>query len=287
VTGNCAAQLSSVTFFIPAGCEIQVDAQMQPRIALGCSASGADMGDAIKVEGSSPKLYQMGSMNATIVDSHTQVGGEITVYCIANRADEIVTYQAYVVSGFCPDCALMLPVEFVAFNVFVSGNDMYVEWSTASEINNDYFSIEVSRTQSSWLELLKVPGAGTSSSLLHYSERVPSPGSGIIYFRIRQTDFNGEFSFSPVIGIQTSEVEPILSQHPENNSFTLSFHAEPGEYALCVFNSTGAKNYATKSEFPSGHGLFNFTVPAGLHILTLTDKRGNLVWTSKVIGQGQ
>jgi len=84
-----------------------------------------------------------------------------------------------------------LPIDLVAFDSYCEGNDVAVSWSTASEQNNAYFTIERSIDNSNFEEIGTVSGAGTSSSLLHYSFIDENPMSTTAYYRVRQTNFNG------------------------------------------------------------------------------------------------
>ena len=111
----------------------------------GCSASGADSGDKLRVRDLTGTAgWQTGSSNATLFDSHTQMGGDIIVEGTANRSDEIITYEVLYESGTCPFC-LLLPVEWGEFDAFLEGQDLTLEWTTVSEINNRGFHVEVSK----------------------------------------------------------------------------------------------------------------------------------------------
>ena len=72
-----------------------------------------------------------------------------------------------------------------------------VKWSTASESDNDYFTIEKSNDLENWQEIATINGAGNSTSIIHYMfeiENLLKEKSG--YYRLKQTDFNGQFSYS-------------------------------------------------------------------------------------------
>lgn len=95
-------------------------------------------------------------------------------------------------------CAL-LPIELLDFNVAViSNNEVSLTWVTGSEINNNFFTIERSRDGLDWEFVLNVNGAGTSSEVMEYQSIDKNPYYGDSYYRLKQTDFDGEFEYSMI-----------------------------------------------------------------------------------------
>ena len=94
----------------------------------------------------------------------------------------------------------LLPIELVSFSVLQMENDVLFSWQTKTETNNDFFSLEYSFDGLSYTTLADIDGAGTSSKEHTYTyvwEQIPY--TGLLYFRLKQTDFNGESSYSNVI----------------------------------------------------------------------------------------
>ncbi len=90
----------------------------------------------------------------------------------------------------------ILPVTFTSFNAAATENKALLNWETASEINNDYFTIEHSTNGKLFEEAGRITGAGTSNLMHSYTFVHQNPQEGFNYYRIRQTDFNGDFSYS-------------------------------------------------------------------------------------------
>ncbi|MDD5571513.1 MAG: T9SS type A sorting domain-containing protein [Bacteroidales bacterium] len=91
-----------------------------------------------------------------------------------------------------------MPIELASFDVSMVDNYVLIEWSTYTEANNDYFTIEKSRDAINYETLITVDGAGNSNELLEYSAVDAAPLPGITYYRLKQTDFNGVHKyFSP------------------------------------------------------------------------------------------
>lgn len=93
-----------------------------------------------------------------------------------------------------------LPIELINFNATILDikQQVLLDWQTASEISNDYFTLERSQNGFEWKEMININGAGNSSTLLNYSTIDDNPYFGISYYRLKQTDFDGQYSYSQV-----------------------------------------------------------------------------------------
>ncbi|MGB0882860.1 MAG: T9SS type A sorting domain-containing protein, partial [Vicingaceae bacterium] len=120
-----------------------------------------------------------------------------------------------------------LPVELISFNANCLNNEVAIKWTTASEINNDYFTIERSLDGINFDKIGNVTGAGNSNSLKDYSWIDEKPLSGSNYYRLKQTDFDGKFSYSDVKTAGCNEnVQFGVYPNPTSNTVTLSFSSE-------------------------------------------------------------
>jgi hypothetical protein len=91
------------------------------------------------------------------------------------------------------------PIELIYFKANSIDNRVQLQWSTASEINNDFFTIERSVDGNNWNILAFIQGAGNSNQELHYKYYDENPLDGISYYRLKQTDFDGKYEyFAPV-----------------------------------------------------------------------------------------
>ncbi len=134
-----------------------------------------------------------------------------------------------------------LPIELVNFNVQAVENKVDLSWQTASEINNDYFSIERSQDGVNWETTLTMEGAGNSSSLLNYKTLDTNPLSGTSFYRLKQTDFDGQFTYSKVETITLNNSfnnDVLVYPNPTNNKITVVSDQKEMEQIL-VLNSLG------------------------------------------------
>ncbi len=99
-----------------------------------------------------------------------------------------------------------LPVELLSFNGIYENGKVNLYWETASETNNDYFIVERSVDGENFEIVTTVKGAGNSSTILKYSATDDAPPVGVVYYRLRQTDFNGDFEYSNIISVRVDAV---------------------------------------------------------------------------------
>lgn len=118
----------------------------------------------------------------------------------------------------------LLPIELTYFSASENGGVVDFEWETSSEYNNDFYTIEYSRDGSSWSALLEEDGAGTTSDVSSYSASASAQQfSGLTYFRLKQTDFNGEYSYSDVTTVAFAEEQDYyVYPNPAEDAMTIS-----------------------------------------------------------------
>ena len=97
-----------------------------------------------------------------------------------------------------------LPVKFITFNAKKSNDNIILNWSTGSELNNEGFYIQKSNDAFNWKEISFVKGNGNSSQTISYKYNDIYPTSGINYYRLAQKDFDGQISYSDVRQVQYS-----------------------------------------------------------------------------------
>jgi len=118
-----------------------------------------------------------------------------------------------------------LPIELINFTAKEVNNDrVKLAWKTATEINNAYFTIERSTNANDWEIVKSVDGAGNSSTTLNYTTTDNEPYTGISYYRLKQTDFDGNFSYSDIRSVHINELVKSTIEiypNPANNQITL------------------------------------------------------------------
>ncbi|NUN10003.1 MAG: immune inhibitor A [Ignavibacteriaceae bacterium] len=93
----------------------------------------------------------------------------------------------------------IVPVELISFSATVSNDNVILDWTTASELNNKGFNIDRSADGITWENLSFIAGAGTYNSTRSYNFTDKSPYSGESYYRLTQLDYDGTSkSYQPV-----------------------------------------------------------------------------------------
>ncbi|MCX6290696.1 MAG: FG-GAP-like repeat-containing protein, partial [Bacteroidetes bacterium] len=146
-----------------------------------------------------------------------------------SKPDIVATNSGSTVSILGNLCVLSLPIELLSFTAGLRGKKVLLEWSTASEINNDYFTLERSFNGSDFKSIGEVKGAGTSTTTLNYSFMDEHPVSGISYYRLKQTDYDGEFTYSEMaaVNFQTNPKAITVYYNPVTNELEIlnsTFH---------------------------------------------------------------
>lgn len=261
----------SISIVLDPGCEATVQARMSNR--PGCSASGADSGDRLRVRNSAgTSAWQTGASNATIFDSHTQLGGTVIIEGNANRADEVITYEVFYSSGFCPFC-IMLPVEWLTFNAHSTGDEVLLSWSVIEDPLNIGYKVQISRDQEHFETIGYVPPSEEENNMSSsYHHWLILPSFGEYYIRILQEDMNGEYSYSPVLFIEHIATEiHIVSRR--NGSSIQVFHDRDELCTLSLFSSEG-KRVNEINFFSKDQQQFDFDLNSGVYFLVLTTESG-------------
>jgi len=112
------------------------------------------------------------------------------------------------------DPSTAMPIELSAFTAKADGGIVKLKWSTLTETNNDYFTLERSIDGQHWEILNTTNGAGTSTQNHSYLFVDNNPYSGTNYYRLKQTDINGDFTYSSIQSIENKNDNLIYNIYP-------------------------------------------------------------------------
>lgn len=111
-------------------------------------------------------------------------------------------------------CTLSLPVELTGFNGKAQKEGILLEWATASERNNHYFTLERSVDAVHFEALTQVSGAGTSTQTRQYQYLDQRPLPGLNYYRLRQTDLDGRETLLGIVAVELESDAKALRVFP-------------------------------------------------------------------------
>ena len=110
----------------------------------------------------------------------------------------------------------VLPVALTYFRGTSAAAGTTLRWQTANEIDNAYFAVERSRDGRAFAEIARVAGRGTTaeSTAYEYLDAEPARHNGARYYRLRQVDFDGQFSYSPVVTVAVERTDAVQAVFP-------------------------------------------------------------------------
>jgi len=183
-----------------------------------------------------------------------------------------------------------LPIELLLFKSDCIGNAVKLIWETSSETNNDYFTVQKSYDCVNFKDIAMVKGAGNSNSIKKYAYTDSTSLNAILYYRLKQTDFNGKSTVSVIImtHCHATLLNPQASVYPNpfQNDIFISFVQPVHEkYLVRIFNSNGQlvfyNHYMLNSDvsFITINQLQN--IPKGIYYINLQSNNYN--YTEKIV----
>lgn len=169
----------------------------------------------------------------------------------------------------------LLPIVYLNYNATYSDGKVNVDWSTSSETNNDYYTIEKSSDLNEVTSIGTVAGAGNSNVVLNYRFVDDNPGTGTVYYRIRQTDYDGTTDVSKWMEVKIS-TENNISVFGDNASGNISviFSGVNEDYLISVFDLTG-NCIAKTANAQGGENTVVMHLPGvstGIYIVNITSR---------------
>ncbi len=139
------------------------------------------------------------------------------------------------------DKQVPLPITLLDFTAKAAGKRSQLNWITATEINNDRFEIERSSDAITFTRIGQVPGAINSNVHLNYQWYDNIPGNGNNFYRLKQVDIDGKFSYSPtrLVNFKDNNYFTILN-NPTNGTPVIAKTSELNS-TICIFDEAGRK----------------------------------------------
>ncbi|MGE0562403.1 MAG: T9SS type A sorting domain-containing protein [Flavobacteriales bacterium] len=186
----------------------------------------------------------------------------------------------------------VLPIKLVSFEANFNVDRVNLKWVTSTEINNDFFTIEKSKDLKNWEVVSIVSGAGNSSVIMEYFEVDYSPEQGVSYYRLKQTDYDGAFSYSNIVPVKAE----IKSDGGEFNLFPnpvkrgeelkIQFSEFVDTEILVVIRDVKGEEFYSKAILHYESGLLiavpmDKEIPTGIYIVTASSE--DQIYSQKLI----
>lgn len=158
-----------------------------------------------------------------------------------------------------------LPITLTEFHAHVTKDlNVAIEWSTASELNNDRFEVEKSSNGVDFYVYQTVKGNGTTQKSHDYFIIDTSPFQGTGYYRLKQVDFNGARSYSEMVSVQINQESLDVFPNPTKGLLTIPFSSKQKVFdslGQLVFEGTSPTSALNLSALPAG--VYLLLLPSG------------------------
>jgi len=138
-----------------------------------------------------------------------------------------------------------LPIQLISFDAAMVSTHVNLNWITASETNNAYFTIEKTKDLRHYESVITRNGAGNSSSILKYSAIDESPYHGTSYYRLKQTDYNGTYTYSKNVAVSLGSEDhfdfEIFPNPNDGLTVNLFIKGEKSEKIIFVISDASGK----------------------------------------------
>lgn len=177
---------------------------------------------------------------------------------------------------------VFLPIELLSFDAQCADGHIELSWATATEVKNDYFSVERSIDGHDWNSIATIPGAG--NSYIKHEYRYTDKLNGILsssdafYYRLKQTDITGIEDYSGIVLVNCHSEEPTLFEVYPNPSYgAFKIYGNKGENYR-IYNSIG--KLITRGTLDSQFGSAEINLPdatSGVYFIHVMNKTVKLI----------
>ena len=177
-----------------------------------------------------------------VIVSSSDAIDQLTIsYANGSADDGNSNSHAAVVDGFDFCIAdLLLPVELASIDGSLEDDAIMLHWSTASELNSDYFEVQRSIDGKHFERIGQVVAQGFSNGLFDYEFMDGYPGFGPNYYRLKQVDLDGDYEFSEIVVVEYISAEFQVFPNPADH-YILIQTEEMDERVFEVFDMSGRK----------------------------------------------
>jgi hypothetical protein len=176
-------------------------------------------------------------------------------------------------------CNLVLPINLLDFSAAQVNDKVVLNWATASETHNDYFTVLKSYNGKDFVPVERVPGSGNSNSILKYTAEDYDLQPGLIYYQLKQTDYDGKSSLSQIVSVKISDNkrEMRLFPNPVKHASELNFYADfDDEITINLIDFTGKVVHQQKNSVLKGNNQIKINLQdlsKGIYYLNIAGER--------------
>ncbi len=209
-------------------------------------------------------------------------GGDQFVICFSNWSS-VTTNVPLEFGGTAEVSCTPLPVELLHFDGHKEGDDAMLQWTTATEINNDLFFLKRSSDGENWKKIATISGNGNSNQQIDYSHRDLRPDPELYYYRLYQQDFNGAPELIGTTAINLLVDTWSILPNPSSGKWRIQNAHALNDSSLELFDSRG-KAVPFRVELQNEEMIVQLIQPqSGMFFLVIHDSPGSTVTTLKLL----
>jgi hypothetical protein len=176
---------------------------------------------------------------------------------------------------FISTSSIILPIDLSSFTGQCNNNNIVLAWATASESNNDYFTVERSEDGADWDVIGTVKSEGNSSITQNYSFTTGETNDKVSYYRLKQTDLDGNFKYFNVISVENcSQDLTTVNIYPNPTNGRSLFGRinlkANAAYSIVIFDAFGKLVSRSESNQPEFTVNFPQILPSGVYYARFT-----------------
>ncbi|MFI5130321.1 MAG: T9SS type A sorting domain-containing protein [Chitinophagales bacterium] len=174
-----------------------------------------------------------------------------------------------------------LPVKLISFTAKAVNQGCLLKWQTAAEINNRGFEVEHSTNAINYINIGFVASTGNTNTNSDYSFTHSLPAAGKNYYRLKQVDIDGQFTYSKAERVDFNNLNAaiIIFPNPVVNEILFTGALSEGS-EIKIINTTGQ---VVERGFISGHKYLPKKLRAGAYYVMITDKKNSLSFSRQIM----
>jgi|GEM_PF-916570 fibronectin-binding autotransporter adhesin len=178
-----------------------------------------------------------------------------------------------------------LPIQLISFTAECNNSAALVQWATASENNNNYFTVEKTQDGINYQPVATIKGNGTTNATHYYSVTDYEPFEGTSYYRLSQTDIDGHVTYFNQTDFHACEdVKSILAYSNGSDNITVRINSAVNDvYAIEIINSVGQTILNLNQAVSVGLNQFDFPVATTSGVYFIRVSSPSKTYTNKVL----
>ena len=136
----------------------------------------------------------------------------------------------------------VLPLDLLSFTAAESGQDILLKWKTSAEVNLQDYVVQHSLNATSAFDSIgQVAATGNAVSTSTYDFTHYNPGAGVHFYRLKEVDIDGHFTYSPIVSAKINAVGPVINIYPNpaSDHIVISYQGITGSFVR-IMNSAGS-----------------------------------------------